>query len=462
MKRGMGLVLSLAGVLIGGLALAHDDGPHDPPGADASGVYHACVDRLGRMRLVGGPSECRRFDETPIAWSLAGPAGATGAMGAIGPMGPAGAMGPAGPAGATGATGVRGADGAQGPQGIAGDTGAMGPQGPIGFPGPQGIQGLIGPPGPQGPAGPPGDVPPEAELSANGGPFEDDAVMLVRDANNVAIDGGSLRKGFAGQFELHDLGLSIARREDGSFQWSRFQVRTGFGAGIATLRAAAAAQTALRSVVISVVKGASGTFETITLTNVLVVRSGGGGIVSSAAEPGDFEFETIAFDFQTIEWSVKPQNPNGSLGAAVVVSWDRATGTPIKGPPDLDAVTFDIGAPTASPASPGVVHADSIVGNNAGPGNKIGGTAIARPGIEAPKHLNAFLKQHPISLLTTESFKAAGVLASSQSYANAKLTRISLGVSYENVTWEAPSTTFSVPIRDAAGNVIRTETATYP
>lgn len=504
MKRGMGLVLSLAGVLIGGVALAHDDGRSDPPGADASGVYHACVDRIGLMRLVGGPSECRRVGETPIAWSLAGPPGAIGPMGAIGPVGPAGAIGAAGPMGAIGAPGLRGADGAQGPvgpggalgatgaqgpQGIGGPSGPAGLQGPIGFSGSQGIQGLTGPAGPagalgaagpvgpaganglmglqgsagpagpagpQGPAGPPGDVPPEGELAAGISDVPGDAYMKVTDANDVAIRGASHETGFVDQFNLQNFGLSIARRDDGSFHWSRFQVQTQFGPGIATLRAAAAAQTVLKSVEINVLrKGVSGTsatvFETITLTNVLVAHSGGTEVVGS-----DLSNETIAFDFQTIRWSVKSQT-----GFAVAASWDRATGTPVNnsGSRNLDTVTFDIGT---LGASAGGVEVVSLVGNDVGPGNKIGAAAIVMLDVEAPTHLNAFLTQHPISLLTTNTFNASGSLTSTQSYANTRFTRISLGHRLEKVTWEAASTTLSIPIRDGAGNLTRTEAATYP
>lgn len=87
-------------------------------------VIRACVDTFsGRLRIVGGPGNCRR-PEVFVQWNVAGD---TGPQGPAGPAGPVGPAGPAGAAGVPGADGLPGADGATGPQGEPGAPGVDAP-----------------------------------------------------------------------------------------------------------------------------------------------------------------------------------------------------------------------------------------------------------------------------------------------------------------------------------------------
>jgi len=64
-------------------------------------TIHACVSRLGIVRIVASPNACLRY-ERPLSWNIAGspgPAGPAGPMGAPGPQGLAGVQGPVGPRG---------------------------------------------------------------------------------------------------------------------------------------------------------------------------------------------------------------------------------------------------------------------------------------------------------------------------------------------------------------------------
>ena len=140
------LAVALVGALAAGggaLAVTSDDY------TDASGAYHACVNKTnGQVRVVRPNAACR-VPETRIEWNKTGPRGAKGEQGDRGPQGPAGPRGPEGPAGPQGEKGENGETGAQGlagPQGPAGPQGATGPQGPV---------------GPQGPAGPAAATPPQ-------------------------------------------------------------------------------------------------------------------------------------------------------------------------------------------------------------------------------------------------------------------------------------------------------------
>lgn len=92
----------------------------------ADETVNACRNRSTGVLRVPAPGSGCRGDETPLQWSVRGPAGP---MGPAGPAGPAGGMGAAGPAGPAGPVGLRGA------------TGAIGPQGP---PGPVSVGALAG------------------------------------------------------------------------------------------------------------------------------------------------------------------------------------------------------------------------------------------------------------------------------------------------------------------------------
>jgi hypothetical protein len=95
--------------------------------ASASGtsIIRACVDGMGRMRIIGPLAKCTSVEKL-LTWNQQGPPG---------PQGPKGAQG------------IQGLPGAQGLPGV------QGPQGLQGLPGPKGDQGIQGPPGPQGPSG---------------------------------------------------------------------------------------------------------------------------------------------------------------------------------------------------------------------------------------------------------------------------------------------------------------------
>lgn len=79
-------------------------------GGDTS-IIHACVsNKTGSMRIVG-PAESCKSTETPLHWSIAGPAGPQGPTGPAGPQGMKGDTGPTGPEGAVGPPGPAGSSG---------------------------------------------------------------------------------------------------------------------------------------------------------------------------------------------------------------------------------------------------------------------------------------------------------------------------------------------------------------
>lgn len=56
-------------------------------GGDTSRI-HGCVDnRTGALRIVGANQNCSAGKETPLDWSIAGPAGPQGVQGPAGPQG---------------------------------------------------------------------------------------------------------------------------------------------------------------------------------------------------------------------------------------------------------------------------------------------------------------------------------------------------------------------------------------
>ena len=134
--------------------------------SDGNTIY-ACVNQSGKLRSVECPAACKR-NESPMEWSVVGPAGpegdtgpagvdgADGAPGADGAIGADGATGPAGANGADGATGPAGVDGADGATGPAGADGADGATGPAGADGVDGVAGPAGADGADGATGPAG------------------------------------------------------------------------------------------------------------------------------------------------------------------------------------------------------------------------------------------------------------------------------------------------------------------
>ena len=117
MRRRLILLLTVAAVAVAAAAGA------GVTALLAEETINACRNRSTGVLRVPTPGSGCKGDETPLQWSVRGPAG------------PAGPPGPTGPAGATGATG------AVGPAGPRGATGATGPQGP---PGPVSVAALAG------------------------------------------------------------------------------------------------------------------------------------------------------------------------------------------------------------------------------------------------------------------------------------------------------------------------------
>ena len=76
--------------------------------ASESSTIYACRHiPNGQLRVVGGPSDCRKYEQL-LSWNSTGPTGppgATGPAGPAGPSGPAGLVGPPGPAGPPGPPG---------------------------------------------------------------------------------------------------------------------------------------------------------------------------------------------------------------------------------------------------------------------------------------------------------------------------------------------------------------------
>ena len=92
----------------------------------SSETIHACKGkRLGFVRIVERPAQCRRNEEA-ISWNVKGPKGdpgQPGPKGDPGAQGEPGASGPPGPPGAEGAAGPPGPPGPPGPKGPKGDPG---------------------------------------------------------------------------------------------------------------------------------------------------------------------------------------------------------------------------------------------------------------------------------------------------------------------------------------------------
>lgn len=105
---------------------------------DGNGVFHACKNGSGTIRLIDKSlpstswlSKCSSL-ETEISWSHTGP------------QGPQGIQGVPGPQGQKGDTGSQGPQGVQGPKGDKGDRGETGPAGATGSQGPAGPPGASG------------------------------------------------------------------------------------------------------------------------------------------------------------------------------------------------------------------------------------------------------------------------------------------------------------------------------
>jgi hypothetical protein len=85
--------------VVGGVALAQND------------IIEVCVKSNGDIRIVDAAEDCKD-NETPLSWTVTGPAGPQGLQGVPGPQGP---EGPTGPQGETGPEGPIGPEGPPGP-----------------------------------------------------------------------------------------------------------------------------------------------------------------------------------------------------------------------------------------------------------------------------------------------------------------------------------------------------------
>ena len=88
------------------------------------GVFWACYDNGGNVKLVNEGDACPGNWTGPVSWNETGPEGPAGPAGSRGPAGADGATGPAGPQGPEGPAGP---DGPAGPAGTSAATMAFGP-----------------------------------------------------------------------------------------------------------------------------------------------------------------------------------------------------------------------------------------------------------------------------------------------------------------------------------------------
>jgi Lamin Tail Domain/Collagen triple helix repeat (20 copies) len=93
-------LLAAAAVPAGAVAMRH-------PAAEATTIHACAAKRVGLLRLVQAPGDCRRW-ERPVSWNVQGPKGDPGPAGPAGPKGEAGARGPAGERGPAGPAGPKG------------------------------------------------------------------------------------------------------------------------------------------------------------------------------------------------------------------------------------------------------------------------------------------------------------------------------------------------------------------
>lgn len=98
------IAVSLAAVLLAGVGTALASIPDS-----RTGVYTACMDGYGKIRLINYEAGRRcRSTEKRVTWNRTGPRGPQGVPGSTGAPGPQGVPGPSGAPGPTGAPGVSG------------------------------------------------------------------------------------------------------------------------------------------------------------------------------------------------------------------------------------------------------------------------------------------------------------------------------------------------------------------
>ena len=266
------------------------------PSSSSSDEVVACRSAGGFLRIPEDGRGCRR-GEVKVVWNVTGPTG------------PAGIAGPTGPAGPAGADGVDGDDGADGAAGAAGAAGVAGPAGPAG---PAGAQGPAGPAGPAGASG--GGCATSCEASP------EVAIYLKVDG----IAGSSVSERHPDEIELtaYDLEVQSYGAFDGSpgsVNFSPLVVSKMLDVASPKLLLAVATGQIIPEVTLTVehLGEGSGRLSQIVLTNVRVGEYSGAS-EDEAQMPGD----ELLLNYDTITFTVWPQNPDGSEGDPVTVGWD--------------------------------------------------------------------------------------------------------------------------------------------
>ena len=144
------------------------------------------------------------------------------------------------------------------------------------------------------------------------------------------IDGESMAKGHEKQIEIESFSWGVSNTADstkagagrvGKPKFQDMSIAKMLDKASPLLMQAVASGKAIKTVTLyGVTTGeASGqTFMTITLSDVLVSSFSESGASGGGGAPQD----SLSLNFTKITFDYKPQNPNGSLGAAVHGGWD--------------------------------------------------------------------------------------------------------------------------------------------
>ena len=195
-------------------------------------------------------------------------------------------------------------------QGPAGPQGLQGVQGPPGVPGPPGVQ------GPQGPAGSP-------SASVQAGPATSVSMRLLGEPGTQAPPQGAIElKSFSLEStNSSSIGSATGGAGAGKTKFTGFTVVKALDASSVTLFQYLTTGSHFKQVNILVsrpIKGAPQTVAAYRLGLVFLTS-----IKTTSA--GGVPTETIAGDFEALQFSVTPQQPNGQLGKPVTGSWNQVT-----------------------------------------------------------------------------------------------------------------------------------------
>ena len=264
----------------------------------ADGTIHGCYSNSpggkdGAVRVVDNDDQCDAKKETAITWNQQGP---QGERGLTGPQGPQGEIGPQGPQGETGPQGATGAKG---------DTGETGPQGLV---------------GPQGPAGPPGAGGSSDALLVGGQTLTGGTSDMAMDVDGITTSKSPIDvKSFSfGGTQSATIVSGGGGTGAGKVDFDSFHIQKLYDSASPKLLLDLASGKHIDDVTVSFVRAGKEQQEFLTYTfeDVLVksYKQGGG------KEPP--LLEDVGFDFGSVDVTFRPQNPDGSLGTPVHVSWD--------------------------------------------------------------------------------------------------------------------------------------------